>query len=94
MKEENIRDLGSIHLRDATAPELEHLKKMSDDDLLRASATLDLFAVVESMRRLKNALVKEETAIKGLTRTLVILTGVLLVFTVVLVVLGIFSPCH
>lgn len=84
IKGQKIRDLGSIHLRDATEQELEHLKKMSDDDLLRASSSLDLCAVVESMRRLKNALHREETAIKWLTVVLVILT-------IVLVVLGIIA---
>ena len=77
MKGEKIRDLGSILLRDATEQEIEHLKEMSDNDLLRASSTLDLCAVVESMRRLKNALHREETAIKWLTVILVILTVVL-----------------
>lgn len=82
LKEEKIRDLSSIHLHDATEQELEHLKKMTDDDLLRASSSLDLCAVVESMRRLKNALNGEERAIKWLT-------GVLVFLTVALVILGV-----
>jgi hypothetical protein len=76
-KDEKTRDLGSINLREATRQELERLKNMTDDELLRASSTLDLFAIAESMRRLKNALHSEEKAIKYLTVVLIILTAIL-----------------
>ena len=81
MKEEKLRDIENINLRQATDQELERLKKMPDNELLRASSTLDLFAIAESMRRLKNALHSEEKAIKWLT---VVLT----LFTFLLVLLG------
>jgi hypothetical protein len=87
MKEEKLRDLGNIDLREATDQELERLKKMPDDELLRASTSLDLFAIAESMRHLKNALHSEEKAIKWLT---VVLT----VFTFLLVLLGIEALRH
>jgi len=76
-KDEKTRDLGSINLREATHQELERLKNMTDDELLRASSSLDLFAIAESMRRLKNALHSEEKAIKYLTVVLIILTAIL-----------------
>jgi hypothetical protein len=79
IKEEQIRDLVSIDLRKATDHELERLKKLTDDELLRASSTIELFALAESMRRLKNALHSEEKAIKWLTFVLAVLT-ILLVF--------------
>ena len=79
IKEEQIRDLVSIDLRKATDQELERLKKLTDDELLRASSTIELFALAESMRRLKNALHSEERAIKWLTFVLAVLT-ILLVF--------------
>jgi uncharacterized protein (UPF0147 family) len=79
IKEEQIRDLVSIDLRKATDQELERLKKLTDDELLRASSTIELFALAESMRRLKNALHSEEKAIKWLTFVLAVLT-ILLVF--------------
>ncbi len=71
---EKNRNVANINLREATDEELEHLKTLTDDDLLRASSSLDLFAVTESMRRLKNALHSEELAIKWLTVVLVLLT--------------------
>ena len=76
------RDPTTLDLMKATDEELEGLKSMTEDDLLRSSRTLDLFAVVESNRRLKNALHKEEKAIK-------LLTGVLVGLTVILIGLGI-----
>jgi len=79
IKEEKIRDLVGIDLRKVTGQELERLKKLTDDDLLRVSSTIDLFALAESMRRLKNALHSEERAIKWLTFVLAVLT-ILLVF--------------
>ncbi len=88
-REEPAWDPTSLDLSKATDEELERLKSMTDQDLLRSSRTLDLFAVVESNRRLKEALHKEERAIKWLTVVLIILT-------VILVVLGIKAvlPSH
>ncbi len=71
-------DPTNVDLVKATDDELDRLKKMTDDDLLRSSRTLDLFAVVESTRRLRLALHKEEKAIKWLTVVLVILTVILM----------------
>src|SRR2546425_4776653 len=79
---DRLKNLGSINLRDAPDEVLERLKQFSDDELLRASTSVDLFAIAESMRRLKIALHREEVAIKWLT---VVLT----VLTLVLVLLGI-----
>jgi len=73
----SLTDLGTINLQNASEADLNQLKTMSDDDLLRASTTIDLFSGVESMRRLRIALHREETAIKWLTFVLVILTLIL-----------------
>jgi hypothetical protein len=74
--------LANINLTTATDEELERLKAMTDDELLRSAQTLDLFSVVESSRRLREALHKEERAIKWLT-------GVLVFLTLILIALGI-----
>jgi hypothetical protein len=65
--------------------QLEELKNVSDDELLRCARSLDIFAAVESTRRLRIALHKEETAIKWLTVSLVFFTVVLTVLTLILV---------
>ena len=80
-------DLEYLNLRKATDEELEQLKNMTDDDLLRSSTSMDLFSIAESMRRLKNALHREEKAIKWLT-------GVLVILTLILIYLGIKSLAH
>jgi hypothetical protein len=77
-KDNKTHDLGNINVREATDKELEGLKNMTDDELLRASTSLDLFSIAESMRRLKNALHSEEKAIKWLTVVLIILTLILI----------------
>ena len=74
-----LRDLIAVPLRDASDEQLARLKNMSDDDLLRSSSSIDLFAIAESMRRLKGALHKEEVAIKRLTVVLVVLTVILVI---------------
>ena len=74
--------LANINLTTATDEELERLKAMTDDELLRSAQTLDLFSVVEPSRRLREALHKEERAIKWLT-------GVLDFLTLILIALGI-----
>ena len=76
------------NLATATDEELASLKAMTDDDLLRATQTLDLFAVVEASRRLREATQKEETATKRLTVILVALTIVLVILTLILVFFG------
>lgn len=70
-----------------TDEELVYLKKMSEDDLLRCSHSTDLLAIVESTRRLKVALHKEESAIKWLTGVLIVLT-LILVYPVIKDLLG------
>lgn len=75
----------NLDLSEATDEYLETLKNITDDDLLRASQSLDLFAVVESNRRLRVSLQKEESVIKSLTWVLVVLTLILVVATLVLI---------
>ncbi len=81
--EERLRDLTTLDLMNATDEELRRLKGITDEELLRYSRTLDLFAVVESTRRLRKALHKEETAIKWLTVVLVVLTVTLVILGIV-----------
>ena len=76
---DKLKDLGAPNLRDVSDEVLDRFKNISDDDVLRASGSLDAFAIVESNRRLKNALISEEKTIKGLTWLLVVLT-IILVF--------------
>ena len=83
--EHALREMSTRNIREATDEELKQLKEMSDDNLLRASTSLDLFAVVESNRRLRVAIHKEEKAIKWLTWVLVGLTFALVVLTAILV---------
>ena len=86
MEKEKLSDLNKelqSGLRDASDDLINRLKHLDDDDLLRASQSLDLFAVVESNRRLRNALQREEKVIKNLTLVLVILTGILIVLAVI-----------
>jgi hypothetical protein len=83
MIEAPFKNIGAI--ADASDEELERLKAMSEDDLLRSTLSIDQFAIVEATRRLRNALQTEERAIKRLTVWLVVLTTVLVILTVVLV---------
>ena len=76
-KDGSLSELPNIMLRNATDEELTRLKSLSDDDLLRSAQTMDMFAGVESTRRLRAALHKEEVAIKWLTGVLVVLTAIL-----------------
>ena len=78
INQEPIWKSATLNLRSATDEQLGLLKRMTDDDLLRSAASLDLFAVVESNRRLKLALHKEERAIKWLTAVLIVLTVILI----------------
>ena len=84
-RKEIFESLGSISLLSAPEEFIEGLKQLSDTDLLRASNTSDMMAVVESNRRLKNAMQSEERAIKWLTWVLVALTAMLVILTGVLV---------
>ena len=71
-----------MNLREAPAEALEELKRLSDDDLLRASNSMDFFAVVEALRRHRGAIHSEEVAIKRLTWALVFLTIALVVIAI------------
>ena len=84
-RDERIRGITSRGLRAATPRDLEFLKELTEDELLRESQSMDMFALVESNRRLKKALHAEETAIKNLTRWLVGLTVILVILTSILV---------
>jgi len=71
----------NIQLATATDEELTRLKAMTEDQLLRSAQTMDLFAVVESSRRLR-------VATTNLTVVLIVLTVILVILTGVLVWLG------
>ena len=77
MKKKKLKDFEHSIFSDLTNEDLKVLKNISDDDLLRASTSLDMFAGVESMRRLRKALHREEKAIKWFTVVLVVLTIIL-----------------
>jgi hypothetical protein len=67
----------NVNLATATDEELTRLKAATDDQLLRATGTPDLFSVVESSRRLRAATTTLTWVLIGLTLILVVLTGVL-----------------
>ena len=79
---DTLRRLASLNLREASSEQLEELRKLSEDDLLRASNSMDFFAVVEALRRHKVAIHSEEVAIKRLTWALFGATVVLVVVAV------------
>ncbi len=83
MNEEPPWNPRSVRIGEATSEDLQRLKSMSDDELLRCSMSLDLFAIAESTRRLRDALHREEKAIKWLTVVLVVLTLVLIMLAIV-----------
>jgi hypothetical protein len=83
----DLPDLRKIDIQNAMPQQIELLKNLSDEDLLRASNSIDLFAVVEAVRRLRVTLHREEVAIK-------LLTLALTVFTLVLVGLGVAALMH
>ena len=76
---DKLTDLGTPDLRQVPDEMLQRFKNLSDDEVLRASCSLDVFAIAESNRRLKNALISEERTIKKLTWVLVVLTFVLVI---------------
>lgn len=86
--ETNEKPLFDINPRTATEEEFARLRAATDDQLRRASHSFDVFPIVESSLRLKDAMQKEERAIKGLTWVLVVLTVVLVGLTFILVRLG------
>jgi hypothetical protein len=90
----NLEGYRTASLLKVTDEELTKLKGMSDDNLLRSATTLDLFSGVESMRRLRIALQNEERAIKRLTGVLVFFTVILVLLTGVLVWLGVGGLHH
>jgi hypothetical protein len=71
---ENEKDLTNILFKDISDEDLELLKKLRYDDILKISNSSDLFTIVESNRRLMERLSTEERAIKKLTRWLVSFT--------------------
>jgi len=72
-------------LHSGSDEDLARLKGITDNELLRCAQTLDMFSGVESTRRLREVMHKEEVAIKGLTQSLVKFTKWLFGFTIVLV---------
>jgi hypothetical protein len=86
---ENRKWYELVSVRNATDDELKRLKGLTDDELLRSATSLDMFAAVESTRRLREVLHREEKAIKWLTVVLVILTILLIALTGVLIWLAI-----
>lgn len=74
-------DLQQVQLKlsDGTDESLAELKAMSDDDLLRCASSVDMFSSVEATRRLRVALIQEETVIRRLTLVLVWFTAALFV---------------
>ena len=84
-RDERIQRITNRDLREATSCDLEFLKELTEDELLRECRSSDMFALVESNRRLKKALHAEETAIKNLTRWIVGLNVILVILTFILV---------
>jgi hypothetical protein len=78
---DSLQDLYTKDSRGLTDEELRRIREGSDDELMRMSGTAHLVPIVESMRRLREAIEAEELAIKWLT-------GVLVALTIVLVVLA------
>jgi hypothetical protein len=74
---DTLRKLPGMNLREATADDLVKLKALSDEDQLRASNSINCFAIVEALRRHRGAIHSEEVAIKGLTWVPVVSTVVL-----------------
>jgi hypothetical protein len=72
--------LSDIYTKDACAlldDELRMVRDATYEELMRASGTMHLVPVVESLRRLRESIHTEERAIKRLTWVLVVLTVVL-----------------
>jgi len=89
-----LSNAAKTNMMEITAEQLADLKAITDDEMLRAAGSLDMFAGVLSTLRLRDALHKEEIAIKRLTRWLVGLTWVLVGLTGVLIYLGFKALSH
>ncbi len=80
-----LKDFFGKDLSKLSDDDIEKLRKLPDTDLVKAGGTLDMFGVIESYLRLKDALQKEEKVIKKLTWGLFALTFVLVILTAILV---------
>ena len=67
-------ELRGLNFGEATSDEIEEIKNKSDEELIRMAGSADMISLVETMRRLKNALHREEVAIKWLSVIIVVLT--------------------
>ncbi len=79
-REGSIQDLYLKDVRILSDDDVRRIFEASDEELMRMSGTAHLVPVIESMRRLRERIHKEERAIKWLTWVLVVLTGVLAIF--------------
>jgi hypothetical protein len=74
-----LKDLYTRDTRELTDEELHRILAGSDEDLMRMSGTMHQIPVVESMRRLRETIRDEASAVRWLTAALVFLTVVLVV---------------
>ncbi len=81
-REGSLQDLYIKDARSLSDDELRRICEASDEELMRMSGTAHLVPVIESMRRLRERIHKEERAIKWLTAALLVLTVVLAFFGV------------
>jgi hypothetical protein len=81
IKDTPLSDLYARDARSLTDAELERFEKAADRDLMRVSGSMHNLPAIEAMRRLREAILTEERAIK-------LLTGALLAVTVALFVLA------
>jgi hypothetical protein len=77
----SLKDLYLADSRTLTDDQLRRIKDAPDDELMRMSGTAHLVPVIEAMRRLRETIAAEERTIKRLT-------GVLVAFTAILVVIA------
>jgi hypothetical protein len=79
----SLRDLYQKDARTLTDDDVRRIRESPEDDaeLMRMSGTAHVVPIVEAMRRLREAILKEERAIKWLN-------GALLAFTVALFALA------
>ena len=71
---QTIHDIAGWNFRDLSVEQIDVLRGLSEDDLVRTANSMDNFAIVEALRRHRDALHSEEVAIKDLTWALVVLT--------------------
>jgi hypothetical protein len=72
-----LKDFETRDFTTLTDKELEELKALGDNNLLRSAKTLDHFAGVEASRRLRVATTWATVAMVALTIILVVLTAIL-----------------